>query len=58
MAIDCGNPLLVAADVTPAPAFVKKLANMLNAVLFVPESIMAASEKREITRLYTENQQG
>ena len=55
MAIDCGNPLLVAADVTPAPAFVKKLANMLNAVLFVPESIMAASEKREITRLYAEN---
>jgi predicted RNase H-like nuclease (RuvC/YqgF family) len=28
---------------------------MLNAVLFVPESIMAASEKREITRLYAEN---
>ncbi|MEE8323847.1 MAG: DUF460 domain-containing protein, partial [Candidatus Bathyarchaeia archaeon] len=55
MAIDCGNPLLVAADVMPAPAFVKKLANMLNAVLFVPESIMAASEKREITRLYAEN---
>jgi predicted RNase H-like nuclease (RuvC/YqgF family) len=56
-AMEYGDPLLVAADVTPAPAFVKKLANMLNAVLFVPESVMEASEKREITRLYAENHQ-
>jgi predicted RNase H-like nuclease (RuvC/YqgF family) len=54
IAMDYGNPLLVAADVMPAPAFVKKLANMLNAVLFVPESVMEASEKREIARLYAE----
>jgi predicted RNase H-like nuclease (RuvC/YqgF family) len=54
IAIDYGSPLIVAADVRPAPAFVKKLANMLNAVLFVPETVMEASEKREITRLYVE----
>lgn len=56
-AMEYGDPLLVAADVTPAPAFVKKLANMLNAVLFAPESVMEASEKRDITRLYAEKHQ-
>jgi predicted RNase H-like nuclease (RuvC/YqgF family) len=52
--MEYGRPLLVAADVTPAPAFVKKLAHMLNAVLFVPDAILGAAEKREITRLYAE----
>jgi predicted RNase H-like nuclease (RuvC/YqgF family) len=47
-----GTPLIVGADVTPVPEFVSKLATMLNAVLFAPESVLEASEKREITRIY------
>lgn len=52
--MDYGTPLLVGADVTPVPEFVSKLATMLNAVLFAPESVVEASEKREITRIYAE----
>ncbi len=52
-----GTPLIVGADVTPVPDFVSKLATMLNAVLFAPESVLEASEKREITRIYSENHQ-
>lgn len=54
LALSYGRPLLVAADVTPAPAFVKKLAHMINAVLFVPAVNLDAAEKRELTRLYAE----
>jgi len=54
LALEYGRPLLVAADVTPAPVFVKKLARMINAVLFVPDTILDATEKRELTRLYAE----
>ncbi len=54
VALEYGRPLLVAADVTPAPVFVKKLARMINAVLFVPDTILDTTEKRELTRLFAE----
>lgn len=54
MFMEYGTPLVVASDIKPAPEFVRKLANMVNAKLFTPEALMEVSEKRALTRMYAE----
>lgn len=49
-----GIPLVIATDKKPVPEFVRKLANMVNGVLFIPESLMEVTEKREISRTFAE----
>jgi predicted RNase H-like nuclease (RuvC/YqgF family) len=47
-----GDPVIVAADVSPLPEFVKKLANEFEAISYFPEKLLTTSEKQEITREY------
>ena len=47
-----GVPLVIATDVVPAPEFVKKLAGMLRAQLYVPPQPLPVEEKREILEEY------
>lgn len=49
-----GEIIIIAADVTPAPEFVIKLAKMLSAEIFRPESLLEASEKQNIAQMYAE----
>jgi len=49
-----GIPLVIASDKKPVPEFVRKLANMVNGVLFAPESLMEVAEKRAIARTFAE----
>lgn len=52
--MEYGNPLVIASDKKPVPEFVQKLANMVNAVLFTPDSLMEVAEKRAIARTFAE----
>ena len=52
--MEYGIPLVIASDKQPVPEFVRKLANMVNAVLFTPGSLMEVAEKRAITRTFAE----
>jgi len=52
--LELGEVVIVAADVMPAPDFVVKLAKMLDAVVFTPESLLEASEKQDIAQKYLE----
>jgi len=45
---ELGEPVIVASDVTPAPTFVEKLANNLNAILMVPERVLETIEKQDL----------
>ncbi len=49
-----GKPVIVAADVVPAPEFVKKLAKKLNAVLFVPSSTAETMKKRDVAQAHAQ----
>lgn len=49
-----GKPVIVAADVTPAPSFVEKLAKGLNAVLFTPSSDLETMEKRDVAQTHAQ----
>ncbi|ABL78140.1 DUF460 domain-containing protein [Thermofilum pendens] len=52
-----GRPAIVATDVNPPPAYVKKLASTLGAVLYVPSRSLSVEEKRRLA-LEAAGQQG
>jgi hypothetical protein len=47
-----GKPILIAADVSPAPNFIEKLSTSLQASLFVPEKLLSVTEKRELAKSF------
>lgn len=49
-----GKPVIIAADVTPAPSFVEELAKGLNAVLFTPSSDLETMEKRDVAQIHAQ----
>jgi predicted RNase H-like nuclease (RuvC/YqgF family) len=51
---ELGDPILFAADVSPPPEFVTKLAKGFDAVIFQPESFLGAMEKHELAREYAQ----
>ncbi len=53
--IDSGTPVIIATDVTPAPSYVKKLASVFSAKLFVPRKDMSVRLKDELTKTFTFN---
>ena len=54
IATELGAPVIVASDVNPAPSFVAKLANTLNAVLIVPERVPETIEKQDAAYKYAQ----
>jgi predicted RNase H-like nuclease (RuvC/YqgF family) len=54
IATELGEPVIVASDVNPAPGFVAKLANTLNAVLIVPEHVPEIIEKQDAAYKYVQ----
>ncbi|UNQ72684.1 DUF460 domain-containing protein [Infirmifilum sp. NZ] len=50
--LDFGHPAVIASDVSPAPAYVKKLASQLGALLFTPQRSLSVDEKRRLTSGY------
>jgi predicted RNase H-like nuclease (RuvC/YqgF family) len=52
--LDLGDPILIAADVSPSPEFVEKLAKEFEATIYVPQTLLTAAEKQEIAREYLE----
>lgn len=50
-----GKPILIAADVSPAPTFIEKLSTALQAPLFVPEKLLSVTEKRELAKTFTKD---
>ncbi len=55
--VEFGKPVLLAADVFPAPSFVEKLSTTLKTHLFVPDKLMAVVEKRELAKSFTVDSQ-
>jgi predicted RNase H-like nuclease (RuvC/YqgF family) len=53
-----GKPILIAADVSPAPSFIEKLSTSLQAPLFVPEKLLSVTEKRELAKSFTKESNG
>jgi len=53
--LEVGTPLVVCSDVTPPPAYVKKLATMLNAVLFAPPHSLSVEDKRRLVSTFFES---
>lgn len=53
-----GRALVIATDSNPPPSFVKKLAAMLNAVLYVPKQSLPVGEKREMVSRFLEGVEG
>lgn len=53
-----GKPILIAADVSPAPNFIEKLSTSLQAPLFVPERLLSVAEKRELAKSFTKDSNG
>jgi len=49
-----GKPVIIAADVTPAPSFVEKLVKKWNAVLFVPSSDLETMKKRDLAQTHAQ----
>ncbi|MBD3193012.1 MAG: DUF460 domain-containing protein [Candidatus Heimdallarchaeota archaeon] len=54
---EIGDPIIIAADVTPPPSFVEKIAKMLKATLYYPDKLLSAMEKKQIVDDFTEDQQ-
>jgi predicted RNase H-like nuclease (RuvC/YqgF family) len=52
--MEYGIPLIIASDKKPVPEFVRKLANMVDGVLFTPSSLMEVTEKRALARVFAE----
>ncbi|MEA2070524.1 MAG: DUF460 domain-containing protein [Asgard group archaeon] len=48
-----GDPVLIAADVTPPPKFVEKLSKMLNAGLYYPNRLLSSDEKMQLVMDFT-----
>lgn len=55
--VEFGKPVLLAADVFPAPSFVEKLGTTLQTPLFTPDKLMAVVEKRELAKSFTKDSQ-
>ncbi|MFX1301595.1 MAG: DUF460 domain-containing protein, partial [Promethearchaeota archaeon] len=55
--VEFGKPVLLAADVFPAPSFVEKLSTTLQTQLFTPDKLMAVVEKRELAKSFTVDSQ-
>jgi predicted RNase H-like nuclease (RuvC/YqgF family) len=53
LALSLGDPVVVASDVNPPSAQVKKLASSLNSALYVPEP-MSSEKKGTLVRIYIE----
>ena len=51
--LDSGTPVIIATDVSPAPSYVKKLASVFSAKLFVPRKDMSVRLKDELTKTFT-----
>jgi len=49
-----GRPLIVASDVNPPPALIRKLCSSLNAVMFVPSDTLTVDEKRRLVSGFEE----
>ncbi|MCJ7609029.1 DUF460 domain-containing protein [Candidatus Bathyarchaeota archaeon] len=52
--MNLGDPILIAADVSPPPEFVEKLAKEFEATVYRPEALLTAMEKQEVARDYVE----
>ncbi|MFX1509688.1 MAG: DUF460 domain-containing protein [Promethearchaeota archaeon] len=50
--VEYGKPVLIAADVSPAPSFVEKLTTTLQTHLFVPERLLSVAEKRKLAKSF------
>ncbi len=50
--ISNGKPVVVAADVKPAPSLVEKLSATFNADLYYPEEDLSVEEKEELTQYF------
>jgi len=50
-----GKPILITADVSPAPSFIEKLSTSLQTPLFVPEKLLSVTEKRELAKSLTKD---
>ncbi|MFW9984577.1 MAG: DUF460 domain-containing protein [Candidatus Odinarchaeota archaeon] len=55
--VEFGKPVLLAADVFPAPSFIEKLSTTLQTQLFTPDKLMAVVEKRELAKSFTADSQ-
>jgi predicted RNase H-like nuclease (RuvC/YqgF family) len=55
--VEFGKPVLLAADVIPAPSFIEKLSTTLQTQLFTPDKLMAVVEKRELAKSFTADSQ-
>ncbi len=51
--VDYGKPVLIVADVSPAPSFIEKLSTSLQTPLFVPEKLLSVAEKRQLVKSFT-----
>jgi len=49
-----GKPIIVAVDVEKPPEYVKKIASLLDAILYTPEEDISVDEKQEIVAKYLE----
>ncbi|WP_455277810.1 DUF460 domain-containing protein [[Eubacterium] cellulosolvens] len=50
--MDIGKPIIVAADVTPTPDYIKKVASKFNSTIFVPKVLMKGEKKRELVNKF------
>ena len=55
--VEFGKPILLAADVFPAPSFIEKLSTSLQTQLFTPEKLMVVVEKRELAKSFMTDSQ-
>jgi predicted RNase H-like nuclease (RuvC/YqgF family) len=53
--VEYGKPILITADVSPAPSFIEKLSTSLKTPLFVPEKLLSVVEKRELAKSLTQD---
>lgn len=47
-----GKPVIVASDVNPAPALVKKIATLLGAKLIIPNKTLSVYKKQQLAKYY------
>ncbi|MFW9934453.1 MAG: DUF460 domain-containing protein [Candidatus Thorarchaeota archaeon] len=47
-----GKPILIAADVAPAPSFIEKLGTTLQTPVFQPTKLLSVAEKRELAKSF------
>lgn len=53
--VEYGKPILIAADVSPAPSFIEKLATTLQTPIFEPTKLLSVAEKRELAKSFAKD---